>query len=107
VLLYRHDVWHRGTPMLPGALRIAQNLTFRRADCEWISTLHTGWAWSAYRPSKYFERLIAGLSLDQRAVLGFPQPGSRYWCEETINAVEARHGVFGMDMSPYRNALKA
>jgi hypothetical protein len=102
VLFYRHDTWHRGTPMLPGALRLVQNITYRRAECEWISTLHVGWAWSAYRKSKYLERLIANASLAQRAVLGFPQPGSSYWSEATVRAVEARYGAFGMDMTPYR-----
>ena len=105
VLFYRHDTWHRGTPMKPGTLRLVQNLTFRRADCEWISTLHVGWAWKAYRRDKFLERLIATASLEQRAVLGFPQPASDYWSEATIDAVEARHGVFGMDMTPYRQAL--
>lgn len=105
VLFYRHDTWHRGTPMRSGTLRLVQNITFRRADCEWISTLHVGWAWKAYRRNKFLERLIAGADLAQRAVLGFPQPGSDYWTEGTIAAVEARHGVFGMDMTPYRQAL--
>ncbi len=105
VLFYRHDTWHRGTPIQPGKLRLVQNLTFRRADCEWISTLHVGWAWKAYRRNKFFERLIAAASLEQRAVLGFPQPESDYWSAGTIAAVEARHGVFGMDMTPYREAL--
>ncbi len=91
--------------MIPGTLRLVQNITFRRAASEWISTLHVGWAWKAYRRSKYLERLIAGVTLAQRAVLGFPQPGSDYWTEATVAAVEARHGVFGMDMSPYRAAL--
>lgn len=107
VLFYRHDTWHRGTPMTPGTLRLVQNITFRQAESEWISTLHVGWAWKAYRKSKYLERLIAGATLAQRAVLGFPQPESDYWTEATIAAVEARHGVFGMDMSPYRAALAA
>ena len=102
VLLYRHDLWHRGTPLRHGRLRLAHNITYRKASAEWISTLHVGWAWSAYRPSKSFERLIAQASLEQRTVLGFPQPGSDYWCDETIAAVEARYGVFGMDMTPYR-----
>ena len=93
--------------MHAGKLRLVQNITYRRAECEWISTLHTGWAWSAYRRDKFLERLIATASLEQRAVLGFPQPGSGYWSEATIAAVEARHGVFGMDMSPYREALAA
>jgi len=102
VLLYRHDLWHRGTPLRPGRMRVVQNVTYRKAAAEWISTLHVGWAWSAYQPSKVFERLIAQASLEQRAVLGFPQPGSDYWCPETIAAVEARYGVHGIDMTPYR-----
>jgi hypothetical protein len=104
VLFYRHDLWHRGTPLAPGRMRLAHNITYRNAHAEWISALHVGWAWSAYQKSKLFERLIANASLEQRAVLGFPQPGSSYWCSETIAAVEARYGVFGIDMSPYRNA---
>lgn len=106
ILFYRHDTWHRGTPMIPGSRRIVQNITFRRAEAEWISTLHTGWAWSAYRDNKFLERLVAAATLEQRAVLGFPQPGSSYWCGETIAAVEARYGMFGMDMTPYREALQ-
>ena len=105
VLFYRHDLWHRGTPLRPGGLRLAQNLTFRKASAEWIPVIHAGWAWSAYTPAKTLERLIARASLDQRAVLGFPQPGSDYWGEETIAAVEARYGAYGIDMRPYREAL--
>ncbi len=102
VLLYRHDTWHRGTPLLPGRLRLAHNITYRKAHAEWISMLHVGWAWSAYRRDKSLEKLIAQASLTQRAVLGFPQPEADYWCDETIRAIEARYGVFGMDMAPYR-----
>ena len=74
------------------------------AQAEWISTLHAGWAWGMYRPDQRMERLIATASLDQRAVLGFPQPGSDYWCPETIAAVEARYGPLGFDAGPYRDA---
>ncbi len=105
VLFYRHDTWHRGTPMTPDTLRLVQNITYRRAEAEWISTLHVGWAWLAYRKNKFLEKLIVECSLDQRAVLGFPQPGSDYWCDETVAAVAARYGVFGMDMTHYREAL--
>lgn len=104
VLLYRHDTWHRGTPMQPGSRRLVHNLTYRKATAEWYSTLHIGWAWSAYRNSKFLERLIADCSLDQRAVLGFPQPNSEYWCAQTIEAVGARYAPFGMDMTPYTRA---
>ena len=105
ILLYRHDTWHRGTPINPGALRLAANMTFRKAGSEWISTLHTGWAWSAYRDDKMLERLIAGASLEQRAVLGFPQPGSDYWCQATLSAVTARYGMYGFDPGPYQEAM--
>jgi hypothetical protein len=104
VVFYRHDTWHRGTPLVPGGLRLVQNLTFRRAECEWISTLHRGWSWAMYHPDQVMERLVAAASLDQRAVLGFPQPGSPYWCDETLLAVEARYGAFGFDVAPYRPA---
>ena len=106
VLFYRHDTWHRGTPPHEKSFRLVQNITYRRAECEWISTLHIGWAWSAYRQNKFLERLIARASLAQRAVLGFPQPGSSYWSQATIAAIVARHGVFGMDMTPYREGLE-
>ena len=78
ILFYRHDAWHRGTPVLPGQLRLAQNMTYRLAHAEWINTLHVGWSWQAYSNSKFLERLIAKSSLLQRAVLGFPQPNSSY-----------------------------
>lgn len=105
VLLYRHDTWHRGTPLLPGSRRLAHNLTYRRAECEWISTLHTGWSWAMYRRGQPMERLIADASVDQRAVLGFPKPGSSYWVPETVEAVGARYGPLGMDMSPYADGV--
>lgn len=102
VLFYRHDTWHRGTPLRPGALRLALNATFRRARSEWISTLQPGWAWAMYRPARTMERLIARASVDQRCVLGFPPPGSPYWNADTLAAVAARYGPLGMDMAPYR-----
>jgi hypothetical protein len=101
VLFYRHDTWHRGTPLSNNGSRVVHNITYRKAASEWISTLHVGWAWQAYRDNKFLERLIAGASINQRAVLGFPQPGSDYWCKETLRAVEARYGMFGFDITPY------
>lgn len=105
VLFYRHDTWHRGTPLKPRSFRLAHNIAYRRADCEWISTVHPGWAWGMYHNDKRMERLIATATLEQRAVLGFPQPGSPYWCPETVEAVEARYGPLGFDIAPYRGAI--
>ena len=105
VLFYRHDTWHRGTPLEPGALRLTLNMTFRKAESEWISTLSRGWSWAMYRPSWVMERLIAKASVEQRCVLGFPRPGHSYWTQETIAAVQARYGSLGIDMTPYEHAL--
>lgn len=107
VLLYRHDVWHRGTPVRPAAVRVAHNLTFRRSAREWVSTLHEGWAWAMYRPGQPMERLIATLSADQRCVLGIPAPGDPYWTEATLAALQARYGAFGIDVREYRDAMEA
>jgi len=106
-LLYRHDTWHRGTPLRPGCLRLAQNFTFRYPDSEWISTLHAGWAWAMLRRSRVMEELIAGASVEQRCVLGFPAPGHPYWTPETLMAVAARYEALGMDLRPYIDAVEA
>lgn len=106
VLLYRHDTWHRGTELKPGCLRIVVNLTFRKAQSEWISTLHQGWSWSMYRRTLQLERLIASASVEQRCVLGFPPPGHAYWTPQTLVAVALRYGPLGMDMSPYLAAAQ-
>ena len=107
VLLYRHDTWHRGTPLKHGCLRLVINCTFRKADSEWISTLHQGWAWGMYRRSMQVEKLIANLSVVQRCVLGFPSASSSYWNEETLEAVRCRYQPLGMDMKPYIEGMNA
>ena len=106
VLLYRHDTWHRGTPLKHGCLRLVINCTFRKAHSEWISTLHQGWAWGMYRRSMQVERLIANLSVDQRCVLGFPGVRSSYWNDQTLEAVKCRYQPLGMDIKPYLEGMK-
>ena len=106
VLFYRHDTWHRGRPVKSGALRLVQNLTFSKIGHDWLNVLHPGWCWSMYRGDKLMEKLVAESSVEQRGVLGFPLPGHAYWTPHTLAAVEARYRAFGIDMSPYRVALK-
>ena len=102
VLFYRHDTWHRGTPVKEGALRLVHNLTFKKADSEWINVLHPGWSWKMYRSDQLVEKLIANASVEQRTVLGFPEPGSPYWNEQTVEAVGTRYAAHGIDMTPYQ-----
>ena len=103
-LFYRHDTWHRGTPLRPGCLRLVVNMTLRKSAAEWVSTLHAGWAWAMYRADLQMERLIATASVQQRCLLGFPQPGHPYWNRSTLAAVGARYARLGMDMQPYVDA---
>ena len=107
VLLYRHDVFHRGTPVKPNQYRIVQNLVYRRSDAEWITTWNQGFARSMYGDGqKFITEIIIGKSTpDQRCVLGFPAPGHRYWNRITLDAVCARYDVFGFDKTPYEKAL--
>lgn len=101
VLFYRHDLWHRGTPLIPGSERFVQNLVFKRAHCDWLNNWNRGAAYSMYDRDLYVERLIAGMSVQQRNCLGFPAPGSAYWTSATLAAVKKRYGPLGMDFSPY------
>ena len=101
ILFYRQDLWHRGTPLRPGVMRLIHNITFRRKDCEWISTVHQGWAWAMYRSSKVMVKLLAKGTVEQRCVLGFPAPGHDYWTRGTLDAVRTRFESWGMDMAPY------
>ena len=102
ILFYRHDIWHRGTPVNLGQVRRVVNLGFRRESCDWLTTWNPGWARHMYHKTFYLEKLIANCSVLQRNVLGFPKPGHRYWNQETLAAVEKRYGPLGFDITPYK-----
>ena len=104
VLIYRHDIWHRGTPVNSGKLRIVCNLGYKRSDAEWVTTWNAGWAKNMYYGK--VEKMIADASPISRSLLGFPIPGHSYWNEITIRAVTARYKSYGFDPSPYLDELK-
>eukprot|EP01059_Diplonema_ambulator_P023715 TRINITY_DN3926_c0_g1_i1.p1 TRINITY_DN3926_c0_g1~~TRINITY_DN3926_c0_g1_i1.p1 ORF type:complete len:261 (+),score=76.06 TRINITY_DN3926_c0_g1_i1:2-784(+) len=102
ILFYRHDIWHRGTPVRPGAVRVVQNLVFKKADCRWVNQWNPGTARQMYTPNMTVEKLIATCSVSQRNVLGFPPPEHDYWkSPENLEAVRQRYGPLGMDLTPY------
>ena len=103
VLFYRHDVWHRGRPLVEGTMRLAQNLTFRCDDADWVAQLHPGWPWAMYREGQPFERWVANASVFERTLIGFPPPGHVFWTAETLAGVIARYGPFGFDAAPYKD----
>lgn len=107
VLLYRHDVWHRGTPLtIAGSMRLVVNLSYRRADAaEWFQHWNAGWAKCMYSPTMQLEKLVARASVFQRTVLGFPRPGHRYWTRRTLDGVKARYEALGFDVTPYEEAF--
>ena len=93
-LLYRQDTWHRGTPLVAGAVRRTQHLVWRRMDAPWVQY---GGPWHGATPA-----LLAQLSPWQRSALGWPRPGNSYWTEKNILAVSQRYP--GVDMEEYTKA---
>ena len=76
VLLYRLDLLHRGSPVLPGMVRHTHHLNYRRAECDWIG--HNTWAKDLWlleaSEGDGFSRegFLAGLSGQQLAAIGGP-----------------------------------
>ena len=79
MLLYRLDFLHRGSPVLPGAVRWTHHTNYRKASCDWVG--RNTWArelWELERsgvaPEGFTrERFLAGLSPAQRRALGAPE----------------------------------
>jgi len=107
LLLYRQDVWHRGTPLIPGTVRYVHNLAYKRTGCDWVTNWHTGWAKHFYEtPALTHEPWFAKLSVSARSVLGFPPPGHKYWTKHTLQLCRSRWAPWGMDMKEYEDALE-
>lgn len=97
-ILYRLNAWHRGTPAAQGKVRYTHHHVWRHRHAEWVN-----WQSLAPRMSQMPTRYLAGLSVEQRTVLGFAAPGASYWTEETLDSVGQRYPE--MDMTPYREAI--
>lgn len=90
VLLYRLDLWHRGTPLLPeGRARAVINLGYKKAGHSWVTCWEAGWATQAY---DNLWGLIPTLNDDQRSALGIPRSADAWWDKDGNRAnVQARY----------------
>jgi hypothetical protein len=73
VLFYRHDVWHRGSPIRPGQRRVVMNIGFKKARCDWITCWNQGWARGLCWHNRKMQMCIRSASPLQRMCLGFPR----------------------------------
>ena len=100
VLFYRHDVWHRGTPVKPGKTRWVVNLGWAKTDAHYVLNWGTGLARKMY--SGWLESWIAGLSPMQLMTIGFPPPNDPVWDTPGMReGVQARYGSYGFNLDAY------
>ena len=95
VLIYRHDLWHRGTPVNNDKIRYVLNLGFKKAGCDYITNWNEGWAKTLCWNKDYLETLIPTLSDLQLRCLGFPAIDSNYWDKPMRDAVNMRYSKHG------------
>ena len=90
VLWYRHDTWHRGTPVRRGKIRYVVNMAWARAEVAGVCQWNPGFARRLYEP--FMQRYIASLDGQQLRSLGFPPKEHPYWTRSTRHAVNVRYG---------------
>ncbi len=101
VLAYRPDVYHRGTRIeAPGSARFMLHVSFKPPDTDWLGSQSL----PAAGEDMAWNRFMQHTNVRQLRVLGFPEPGHRYWTEETLAGVAARYPF--LDMAPWRDAWR-
>jgi hypothetical protein len=113
VLVYRHDVWHRGTPVTSERERAVVNLSFKKASARHVTGWHEGWAKVMYNmpflsalppATSLLGALLVSLAPEQRQILGFPPAGDAYWTADVLRHMQARFPGFAVE--PYVRASK-
>lgn len=97
-LWYRHDTWHRGTPVRKGKIRYVVSMAWKKKDSVWL-TWNAGFAKKMYYG--WMEQFISTLNPYQLYSIGFPHPLDPYWCSETIAGTQARYQPYGFDINKY------
>ena len=95
LILYRTDVFHRGSNLRGRAARFIIMADFKRRGAPWTGKI----AWPDRAISRGWSEAIAAMTVRQRDLFGFPPPGSAYWTDATRAGVAARYPA--MDMTPY------
>lgn len=99
LLIYSMRTFHRGTAITgENHARLGMFVAYAPKACRWMGIV--GWPLSAGK--KEFHEWMIRASVEERSLLGFPEPGHEFWTEETLDGVTARFS--GIDMTPYRNA---
>jgi hypothetical protein len=101
MLLYRPDVFHRGTAMTrPGGSRFLFNISYKPAANELVQ----------YTPlpprsaTAEFTAFVAALDMQQLAAIGFPMPGDPVWDDELLEITQRRYP--DLDLAPWRVAVE-
>jgi hypothetical protein len=89
ILFYRLDTWHRGTPVKKGKVRNVMNLLWKKKECHWINSWNPGFSKKMYYGN--LEKFIESLNPEQRATIGFPLPGDKYWDSKKIKLLKFRY----------------
>lgn len=106
VLLYRVDLWHRGTPLTQGRRRV-MNVVYHLQDDpghagRWNSGFWKNSYWWTNNKYAVPERVfIELLSPERRTGIGFPPVGDPWWTEERLRYIKLRFPNF--DPAPYLN----
>jgi hypothetical protein len=102
ILAYRPDVYHRGVRMsAPDSVRFMLHVSFKPTETDWLGSQ----SWPGACEGLAWHRFMRQANVRQLTVLGFPEPGHRYWTEETLRGVAARYPL--LDMDPWRKVRPA
>ena len=104
VLLYRLDVWHRGTPLTTGSRRVMNMVWFSPRAIGTGGRWNMGFWKSSYDVSPFGvyappDKLFVALCPDERMAIGFPGVTDVFWSPSNLRLLEARFPRF--DTAPY------
>ncbi len=99
LLLYRTDVFHRGSNFTePRRSRFALLADYEARGPTWTGKV----AWPNVANKPGWSTMIERASVRERDLFGFPRVGDPYWNDETLAGVQRRYP--NLDLAPYRTS---